>query len=180
MIRKSALVFGVALAAWFALDVTATNAEACWGCRRSGCGGGCGSSCGYGGCGSYGYSGCGYGGCGYRGCGYGGCGSSCGYGGCGSSCGMYRSGCNTCYAAPVYAAPACSTCSTGYAVPGAYGYTVRFAPNYGPSYVQSRAGVPSTIYPSSNPSYASPVAAYRTNSVLRTSYATPVYATPVR
>ena len=164
MVRKSALVFGILCSAWFVLDVAATNAEACGGCRRRSCGSNCcAAPC-------YAPPVCSP------------CGSGCGS--CGSNCGLFRSrcspcgsSCNTCYAAPVFVAPACSTCATGYAVPGAYGYAVRVAPTYGPSYVLSRAGVPSMTYASSAgyPSYAAPVTAYRTNTVLRTSYAAPSF-----
>ena len=150
MIQKCALVLGVLFSTWFALDTT--TAEACFfgGCRSR-----CGSSCGS----CYAPPVC-------SPCG-GGCGSRCG-GGCGG-CGMAY------YGSPVYAAPGCSTCATGYAVPGAYGYAVRVAPTYGPSYVLSRAGVPSMTYASSAgyPVYGAPVTSYRTNSVLRTSYAAP-------
>lgn len=188
MVRKSALVVGFVLAAWFMLDVT--NAEAC-GCGRrcgSGCGNGYGGGCGYGG--GYGYSG----GCGYsgysRGCGYGGGCGGCGGGYCGGygrgygygyGYGPYGSSYNGGYATPIYGS-GCSTCSTGYTVPGAYGYAVRMAPNYGPSFVLSRAGVStsSNLIGARSTSSAVPVTAYRTNTVLRTSNATPSYATPVR
>jgi hypothetical protein len=90
MLRKTFLFSGLLLAALaFVLDGSATNAEACGGCR-GGCGGGCGYS---GGCGGgYGYGG-----------GYG--------GGC---CARRRccSSCSTCCYTPVYVAPTC--CAYGY------------------------------------------------------------------
>lgn len=151
MVRKSALVLGMLVAAWFAVDVTAPSAEACGGC------GGCRTRCCRPRCCSPCYSTC-----------YSGCYAAPACGSCGSYCATAY------YAAPVYAAPACSTCATGYAVPGAYGYVTQ-APVYGPSYVLSRAGVPSLTYTSraAYPSYAVPVTAYRSTNLLRTSYAAP-------
>ena len=156
MVRKSALVFGVVIAAWLAIDVAATDAQAfgllgrrC--CQTSGCQTSCCpaplpppppvcSPCGY----------------------------SCNT--CRPRCGLLfglrsRSSCNTCntcntcstgYAAPINAPLGCSSCTTGinYAVPGSYAYAVQAAPNYGPTYFLSRAGVTSV----------------RTTTVLRTSY----------
>jgi hypothetical protein len=86
MLRKTFLFSGLLLAALaFVLDGSATNAEACGGCR-GGCGGGCGYS---GGCcgGGYGYGG----GCCRRRC-----------------CSSY----STCCYTPVYVAPTC--CAYGY------------------------------------------------------------------
>ncbi len=144
MVRKSALVFGIVFSAWFVLDLAATNAEACGGCRRRCCRTSCCSATPV-------------------------CGSCCGGG-------SYY-GAPT-YAAPIYGTSGCSSCSAGinYVVPGSYAYALRVAPSYGPSYILSRAGVPSATYASSAgyPSYAVPVAPYRTNSVFRTSYAAPL------
>ena len=143
MVRKSTLVLGILFSAWFVLDVAATNAEACGGCRRRSCGR---SSC-----------------CARPCCPPPVCSP------CGSCGGSYGSAYNT-----GYAAPSCSSgCSAGNAAPGYYGYAVRNAPNYGPAYVLARAGVPSMTY-ASNSGYAAPVSAYRSRTVFRTAYATPL------
>jgi hypothetical protein len=142
MVRKSTLAFGILFSAWFVIDVAATNAEACGGCRQRSCG----SSCCAAPC--YAPPVCSP------------CGSGCGS--CGSSCGLFRSrcgglfgsGCNTCSAAPVCT----SGCVAGYAVPGSYSYAMQVAPNYGPAFVLTRVGVPSmrtsTVF---RTSYAAPL-----------------------
>jgi hypothetical protein len=163
MVRKSALVLGVVLSTWFVLDTAATNAEACGGCWR---GGGCRSSC-FRSCGSGCYGGGYYGGGYYGGGYYGG-----GYNGGGCCGGGYYGGSGY-YGAPVYGGSSCSSCSAGYTVPGAYAYAVRMAPNYGPSYVLTRAGVPRMANTGAS-LYVPPPATYRSSSVLRTSYATPL------
>src|SRR5436190_23671666 len=152
MMRKSALVLGVVFSAWFVLDVVATNAEACGGCRRrsccqSSCYSSCGSCCNTGGCGggyyaSSGYYGGGYyGSSGYYGRGYYG---NAGYYGRGyyGNAGYYGGGGD--YGSPAYGGSSCSSCSAGVAVPGAYGYAVRVAPGYGSSNLLTLTGGPST------------------------------------
>jgi hypothetical protein len=135
MLRKTVVLSGLVLAALaFILDGTATNAEACGGCRRG---------CGYGGgCGG-GYASSYY----YRGS-YG--------GGCGSCCTTYRPCCATpayTCCAPACAAPACgaAACCGTYIYPG----TTVYAPAYasygvrpyfaGPAVPASTNGMPVVV-----------------------------------
>jgi hypothetical protein len=127
MLRKTVVLSGLVLSALaFILDGTATNAEACGGCRRG---------CGSGGCGSGGYYSSSY----YSG------------GGCGSCCATRRTCCATpCYTCctPTYVAPAC--CGT-YIYPGTTVYAPAYAsygvrPYYvGPAAPASTHGMPVVV-----------------------------------
>jgi hypothetical protein len=129
MVRKTVVVAGLFLAALaFVLDSTASNAEACGGCRRG---------CGYGG-------GCGYTVSYYRGGGCGGCYARCApvcptpCTTCATCC---PAPCTTCYA-PVYVAPACCA----YAVPATV-YTPVYVNNGSrPQYMATTPILPVSTY----------------------------------
>jgi hypothetical protein len=141
MVRKFVFALGILLGvSALVIDGSASTAEACWGCR-SGCGG-CGSGCWRSSCGSSCYRGC-----------FGGCHRSC----CSSGYSSYSSCYAPVYAAPVYGAPGCSSCSARYAVPGTYGYVtpinVAQVPGYGDRYGYSAAVI------------SAPVSGYRVRTV---------------